>query len=129
MRAIDTLHPSETPEKILEACETLLTLLKNHPGQTNHLTTHHAIMPIIEMLEVQNDGVISAILKVINHLMEGSQLVLENLCLLGCVPAVMKFCSVKYNNNIRMEAAYFVLQMCNGSDLTLQMFIACRGYG
>src|SRR3954471_1306038 len=51
----------------------------------------------------------------------------ENLCLIGGIPAIMKFANKRYLPQVRLEAAYFVEQLCHTSTLTLQMFIACRG--
>ena len=51
----------------------------------------------------------------------------ENLCLVGGIPAIMKFASKEYPKDVRLETARFIKQMCETSTLTLQMFIACRG--
>jgi hypothetical protein len=49
------------------------------------------------------------------------------LCFVGGIPIVTKFAYNSYPHDIRLEAAAFVRQMYQGSELTLQMFVGCGG--
>ncbi|KAH9622910.1 hypothetical protein KSS87_021027 [Heliosperma pusillum] len=46
---------------------------------------------------------------------------------LSSIPVVMGFAVPDRPREVRMEAAYFLQQLCQSSSSTLQMFIACRG--
>ena len=61
-------------------------------------------------------------------MVDESDEVVETLCLLGGIPAVMRFGTSEWPLSIQLEAAYFLLQMCQTSPLTLQMFIAAKGW-
>ena len=68
-------------------------------------------------------------LRLINQIVEGNNKIQENLCLVGAIPAVLEFADndTEREKPVRMEVAKFVKQVCSGSALTHQMFIACRG--
>lgn len=51
----------------------------------------------------------------------------ESLSFLGGIPVISNFAHKKYPSEIRKEAAAFVRQMYQTSDLTLQIFIGCGG--
>ena len=63
----------------------------------------------------------------INQIIEDNNQVQENLCLIGAIPAILAFAEDVYSSDIRLEVAKFVKQVCSGSRLTHQMFIACGG--
>ena len=39
----------------------------------------------------------------------------------------MNYTQKKFNSDMRLEACYFIQQICEGNPMTLQMFIACNG--
>ena len=108
-----------------------------------HIVTHHGVIPIMEMLEIENPNreVILAILRVVNkvrippsallkpvlQMIENNKSVQENLCLVGGIPIIMKFANHDYQKDVRLEAANFLKTMYTTSTMTLQMLIACRG--
>ena len=52
----------------------------------------------------------------------------QNLCMMGGIPTIIKFADEEYSNGVRGEVGRFVREMCCGqSEVTLRMFIACRG--
>ncbi|KAJ6255026.1 mtk1/mekk4 [Anaeramoeba flamelloides] len=124
---IESLKPEENEQNILNICENLCSIFKRNPETKNELIKYHGVIPIMEMLEVENAKVLHAVLKVVNQIIESNKIVQENLCLVGGVPLIMKFASSKYSNEIREEASKFIYQICHTSPITLQMFIACRG--
>lgn len=127
LRLISLLTPEQSETNILAACQELITIFKQFPGQKSQLVSHHGVLPIMEMLDVSNPSVIHAILRVVNQIIADNKPFQETLCLVGVLPAIMKFGSRNYNTHIREEASFFVNEMCHTSPLTLQMFIACRG--
>ncbi|TPX37984.1 hypothetical protein SmJEL517_g00405 [Synchytrium microbalum] len=128
MELIAQLRPSESEEVLIMTCDQLVSIFKSNPEMRKNLITHHAVMPIVEMLEgCDKNVVLLRILGVINQSIENNTELQENLCLLGALPVIMSFTSPVHDSDIRLEAAQFVQQMCRTSTLTLQMFISCRG--
>eukprot|EP00003_Mantamonas_plastica_P025979 TRINITY_DN518_c1_g1_i1.p1 TRINITY_DN518_c1_g1~~TRINITY_DN518_c1_g1_i1.p1 ORF type:complete len:635 (-),score=238.30 TRINITY_DN518_c1_g1_i1:184-2088(-) len=127
MDKITLLQPGQSEEVILATCKKLIAVFRENPDQRSHLITHHGVIPIMEMLELSNPQVLHSILQVVNQIVEGNTQIQENLCLIGGIPAIMKFAAKEFSRDIRMESSRFVTQMCFTSTLTLQMFIACRG--
>ncbi|TPX41255.1 hypothetical protein SeMB42_g05652 [Synchytrium endobioticum] len=128
MELIAQLRPNESEEVLIMTCDQLVAIFKSNPEMRKNLITHHAVMPIVEMLEgCDKNGVLLSILRVINQSIENNTELQESLCLLGALPVVMSFTSAVHDTEIRTEAAHFVQHMCRTSTLTLQMFISCRG--
>ncbi|KAJ5071692.1 mtk1/mekk4 [Anaeramoeba ignava] len=127
LNLISKLQPEEKPQTILSVCNDLYEIFQNNPETKNYLITHHGVIPIMEMLELSNTEVLQTILKVVNKIIENNNVIQENLCLIGGIPAIMRFCSNEFSSDIREQAAQFVHEMCHTSRMTLQMFIACRG--
>lgn len=127
LRLIGTLQPGEKESVILSSCEKLGELIRNYPEARAHLITHHGVIPIMEMLEVDNTKVLHSVLRVVNQILDGSPEIQENLCLVGGIPAIMRFAGGGNPDNLRAEAASFVSKMCHTSAITLQMFVASRG--
>ena len=67
-----------------------------------------------------------------SQMIDNEDKIQENLCLVGMLPSIVRYCGLKYPREIRVEAARFVHHICAvGSSnpdhtITLQMFIASR---
>ena len=120
------LRPDKREGVVLSACQKLVAFFKEYPSTKRHLITHRGVIPIMEMLDVPNPQILNAVLSVVNQAIEDNAELIENLCLVGLVPTVMRFAGSTMRP-IRIQAAEFVRQMLATSTLTLQMFIACRG--
>eukprot|EP01112_Ceratiomyxa_fruticulosa_P019583 TRINITY_DN6452_c0_g1_i1.p1 TRINITY_DN6452_c0_g1~~TRINITY_DN6452_c0_g1_i1.p1 ORF type:complete len:1073 (+),score=231.94 TRINITY_DN6452_c0_g1_i1:255-3473(+) len=127
IKMMSRLQPDESEGVILRACDDLINIFREQEDQKAHLIRHHGVIPIMEMLEVSNARVVHSVLKVVNQIISNNMEIQENLCLVGGIPAIMKFAGREYSTAIRLETASFISQMCSTSTLTLQMFIACRG--
>eukprot|EP00762_Andalucia_godoyi_P000625 ANDGO_05391.mRNA.1 MAP3K epsilon protein kinase 1 len=129
----------DNPDLVLSSCNLMLHIFEAHPEQKHQLTAHHGIMPILELLEnysnnplVENPSVkeqdcIIALLRVLNSVIRDDVRYLENLCLMGALPTILKFSFSGWDTEVRDQAGRFVHDICHSSTLTLQMFIACRG--
>ncbi|XP_015575815.1 MAP3K epsilon protein kinase 1 isoform X3 [Ricinus communis] len=93
----------------------------------NLFPLQHGLLPLTELLEVPKTRVICSVLQLINQIVKDNTDFQENACLVGLIPVVMSFAGPDRPREVRMEAAYFLQQLCQSSPLTLQMFIACRG--
>jgi hypothetical protein len=63
-----------------------------------------------------------------NQIIEGNVEIKQNLCMMGGIPTIIKFADEEYSNGVRGEVGRFVREMCCGqNEVTLRMFIACRG--
>eukprot|EP01094_Clydonella_sp_ATCC50884_P002136 TRINITY_DN11643_c0_g1_i1.p1 TRINITY_DN11643_c0_g1~~TRINITY_DN11643_c0_g1_i1.p1 ORF type:complete len:1085 (-),score=383.55 TRINITY_DN11643_c0_g1_i1:312-3566(-) len=128
LKLLAVLQAEKSEEsKMIAACEELIFLFKQNPDQKSRLIRHHGVIPIMEVLEVTKASMLRSILQLVNQIIEDNTEIQENLCLVGGIPAIMKFAAKEYPKDVRLETARFIKQMCATSTLTLQMFIACRG--
>ncbi|KAJ3452182.1 mtk1/mekk4 [Anaeramoeba flamelloides] len=127
IRLISSLNPDHPEEVILEICTMLIQKFKAIPGIKNYLIKYHAVIPIMEMLELTSPFVILSILQLLNQIIYQNRTMQQNLCLVGAVPLIMKFSTKDFSLDIRKEASNFFWQICHTSTITLQMFISCRG--
>ncbi|KAM9966163.1 hypothetical protein ACTFIR_006355 [Dictyostelium discoideum] len=129
LKLMNLLTPEQPEEVISSACTQLITMFKENSEQKTLLIRRHGVIPIMEMLEVSNiqSHVLCSILKVVNQIIDNNMEIQENLCLVGGIPAIMKFSGPEYPASVRLETASFISKMCSTSTLTLQMFIACKG--
>ncbi|EGC39194.1 hypothetical protein DICPUDRAFT_96609 [Dictyostelium purpureum] len=129
IKLMNLLTPEQPEDVISGACEQLISMFKENSEQKTLLIRRHGVIPIMEMLEVSNiqSHVLCSILKVVNQIIDNNMEIQENLCLVGGIPAIMKFSGPEYPPSVRLETAAFISKMCSTSTLTLQMFIACKG--
>ncbi|KAL4327355.1 hypothetical protein HN51_034574 [Arachis hypogaea] len=126
-RLVGSLRQEESEEVIASACQKLIGIFHQRPEQKIVFVTQHGLLPLADLLEVPKTRVICSVLQLINQIIKDNTDFQENACLVGLIPAVMSFAVPDRPREIRMEAAYFLQQLCQSSSLTLQMFIACRG--
>jgi hypothetical protein len=128
MSLISQLGSQVEDQKIIETCEKLLAILSENISIKNKLTQPQGALTIMEMLTYGNAAVIHAVLKVVNLIIEHNTAFQETLCLVGVLPAVMKFSGSQYSTEVHKQAAEFIHEIIHTSPLTLQMFIACQGF-
>lgn len=126
-RLASSLRPEESEDVIVSSCQKLIAFFHQRPEQKIVFVTQHGLLPLMELLEVPRTRVICSVLQIINQIIKDNTDFQENACLVGLIPVVMSFAAPDRPREVRMEAAYFLQQLCQSSSLTLQMFIACRG--
>ncbi|XP_043716021.1 MAP3K epsilon protein kinase 1-like isoform X3 [Telopea speciosissima] len=126
-RLVGSLKPEEPEDVIVSACQKLTAFFHVRPEQKIVYVTQHGLLPLMELLEVPKTRVICSVLQMINLIIKDNTDYLENACLIGLIPVVMSFAAPDRPREVRMQAVYFLQQLCQSSSLTLQMFIACRG--
>ncbi|URD82605.1 hypothetical protein MUK42_19066 [Musa troglodytarum] len=98
-KIIGLLKPEASEDVLLSACQKLMVFFTQRPEQKHVYMSQHGFLPLMELLEVPKNR----------------------------IPVVMNFAVPDRPREIRMQAAFFLEQLCQSSTLTLQMFIACRG--
>lgn len=126
-KLVSSLRPDEPEDVIVSSCQKLTAFFHQRPEQKIVFITQHGLLPLMELLEVPRTRVICSVLQVLNQIIKDNTDFQENACLVGLIPVVMSFAVPDRPREVRMEAAYFLQQLCQSSSLTLQMFIACRG--
>ncbi|XP_022882172.1 MAP3K epsilon protein kinase 1-like isoform X1 [Olea europaea var. sylvestris] len=126
-KLVSSLRPDEPEDVIVSSCQKLSAIFQQRPEQKIVFITQHGLLPLMELLEVRRTRVICSVLQVVNQIIKDNTDFLENACLVGLIPVVMSFAMPDSPREVRMEAAFFLQQLCQSSSLTLQMFIACRG--
>ena len=142
MRIMSLLSPDQPESTICEQCEKLMSLYIKQKDKVTTLMNKHAVIPIMELLTSTNANIIYALLKLINMVITSTQSFLQSLCLVGLIPAIIRFAhpntaalllsSSSSGSTIslpllRLEAANFIRLFCYTSDYTRKMFIACDG--
>ncbi|KAK9049159.1 hypothetical protein SSX86_031874 [Deinandra increscens subsp. villosa] len=128
-KLVSQLRSEESEDVIVSSCHKLTVFFQHRPEQKHVFMTQHGLLPLLELLEASRTRVqvICSVLQVLNQIIKDNTDFQENACLVGLVPLVMGFAAPDRTREVRMEAAYFLQQLCQSSSLTLQMFIACRG--
>lgn len=67
-----------------------------------------------------------AALEVTSALVSNDVRILEASCLLGLVPAVLRYAFPNQPLLLRTQAAAFAYALCHGSTATARMFVACQ---
>ncbi|KAH1074019.1 hypothetical protein J1N35_026347 [Gossypium stocksii] len=126
-RLVSSLRPEESEDAVMTACQKLIAIFHQRPEQKIVFVSQHGLLPLMELLDIPRTRVICSVLQLINELVKDNIDFQENACLVGLIPLVMSFAGPDRPREVRMEAAWFLQQLCLSSSLTLQMFIACRG--
>ncbi|KAG0501792.1 hypothetical protein HPP92_001864 [Vanilla planifolia] len=126
-KLVGMLKPEEPEDVILSACHKLLAFFVQRPEQKHVFISQHGFFPLMDLLEVPRNRVICSVLQIINQIVMDNVGFQENACLVGLIPVVMNFAVPDRPREVRMQAAFFLQQLCQSSTLTLQIFIACRG--
>ncbi|CAI9114684.1 OLC1v1015464C1 [Oldenlandia corymbosa var. corymbosa] len=126
-KLVSSLRPDEPEEVIVSTCQKLTAFFHQRPEQKIVFVTQHGLLPLLELLEVPKSRVTCSVLQLLNQIIKDNTDFQENACLVGLIPVVMSFAVPDRPREVRMEAAFFLQQLCQSSSLTLQMFIACRG--
>ncbi|XP_044493739.1 MAP3K epsilon protein kinase 1-like isoform X2 [Mangifera indica] len=126
-RLVAALRPDESEDAIVSSCQKLISIFNQRPEQKIVFVAQHGLLPLMDLLEVPKTRVLCSVLQLINQIIKDNSDFQENACLIGLIPVVMSFAGPDRPREVRMEAAYFLQQLCQSSSMTLQMFIACRG--
>ncbi|CAL9186047.1 unnamed protein product [Musa hybrid cultivar] len=126
-KIVGLLKPEASEDVLLSACQKLMVFFTQRPEQKHVYLSQHGFLPLMDLLEVPKNCVICSVLQVINHIIKDNVGFQENACLVGLIPVVMNFAVPDHPREVRMQAAFFLQQLCQSSTMTLQMFIACRG--
>ncbi|BFZ61723.1 Protein kinase of the Mitotic Exit Network [Saitoella coloradoensis] len=123
-----SLRTDEAELVLVAICEELLGIFEDNPALTANFMLAHGLLPVLDILEVcKRRDLIHRLLNILNMVIADAPEAQENLCFVGGISVINKFCSKKYANDIRLEAALIVQCIMQTSTLSLQMFVSCRG--
>ncbi|EEC78176.1 hypothetical protein OsI_17770 [Oryza sativa Indica Group] len=126
-KIVAQLKPGESEDVILSACQKLVSIFNQRPEQKQIYVSQNGFLPLMELLELPKNRIITSVLQLINQIVKDNTTFLENACLVGLIPVVMNFAVPDRAKEVRVQASRFLQQLCQASTLTLQMFIACQG--
>mmetsp|Transcript_1064 Transcript_1064/g.3807 ORF Transcript_1064/g.3807 Transcript_1064/m.3807 type:complete len:1109 (+) Transcript_1064:54-3380(+) len=129
LKMLELLDPSNTSVggDVLSTARELTAIFRDHPDEKSRMIRYSGVIPVLEILEGTKMNHLHCVLQLVNEIIRENPEIQENICLVGGIPAILKYTTPVYNKAIRLETARFVKQMCGSSNLTHQMFIACRG--
>lgn len=107
----------------------LWEILYEFPETSKTITKHHGLLLLLDVLDIHVDDkvLVPNLLQIIFTLLEDNDQNLENFCLVGGIPLVAQFTSKKYTNEIRLQAAMFIVLLYKSDKYGLPMFLACGG--
>ncbi|KAK1387358.1 Serine/threonine-protein kinase sepA [Heracleum sosnowskyi] len=133
IKLVSSLRPDESEDVVLSACQKLTVFFHQRPEQKFVFVTEHGFLPLMELPDVPRNRVICAVLQVLNQIVKDNtdfwkMLAFKDISYFSTqIPVIMSFAVPNRPREIRMEAAYFLQQLCQSSSLTFHMFIACHG--
>lgn len=129
LKMLELLDPSNASVDgdVLATAQELTAIFRDHPEEKSRMIRYSGVIPVLEILEGTKMNHLHCVLQLVNEIIKDHPEIQENICLVGGIPAILKYTTPVYNKAIRLETARFVKQMCGSSNLTHQMFIACRG--
>ena len=115
-------------DALLHISEELINYFDVFSETKSVIISAHGLLPILEILEdCMRLDIVLNLLIIVNAIIFNDEDVKENLCFVGGIPKINKFASKKFPREIRLEAAGFVRQMYEASNLILQMFVSAGG--
>ncbi|KAA3468005.1 Serine/threonine-protein kinase sepA [Gossypium australe] len=123
-RLAGSLRPEESEDAIVTACQKLIAIFHQRPEQKIVFVSQRGLLPLMELLDVPKTRVICSVLQLLNHIIKENTDFQENACLVGFIPLIKSFAGPDRPREIRMEAAYFLQQLCQSR---CRMFLACHG--
>jgi hypothetical protein len=98
--------------KTMKALTSLRNSMETHRKDFNAAINQNSVLPFLEMLTLEEEDMLSAVMRLMFDIMTGNILFMQNLCLAGLVPTVDRLIKEKYTLNIRLEAANLVKEFC-----------------
>ncbi|OCT51556.1 Cytokinesis protein sepH [Cladophialophora carrionii] len=125
---VGQLKVLQEDDALLQISEDLINYFGIFSETKSVIISAHGLLPILEILEdCMRLDIVLNLLKIVNAIIFNDEDVKENLCFVGGIPKINKFASKKFPREIRLEAAGFVKQMYEASNLILQMFVSAGG--
>ncbi|KIW67109.1 hypothetical protein PV04_06382 [Phialophora macrospora] len=125
---VGQLKVLQDDDALLQISEDLINYFGMFSETKSVIISAHGLLPILEILEdCMRLDIVLNLLKIVNAIIFNDEDVKENLCFVGGIPKINKFASKKFPREIRLEAAGFVKQMYEASNLILQMFVSAGG--
>ena len=125
---VGQLKVLQDDDALLQISEDLINYFDTFSETKSVIISAHGLLPILEILEdCMRLDIVLNLLKIVNSIIFNDEDVKENLCFVGGIPKINKFASKKFPREIRLEAAGFVRQMYEASNLILQMFVSAGG--
>ncbi|OHT07488.1 hypothetical protein TRFO_24218 [Tritrichomonas foetus] len=113
---------------IEESCKALLNNFNTEPSLKTNLTDYHGVIPIVEIIQTQNQFLLENALPFIIVASKDQTDTQNMLCLLGVLPYLFEYCiSRDYSANIQEMSLKILHSFCTSKKKPLQMFISAGG--
>jgi len=131
------LEASWQPEKIDKTVQRLSMIFKNDAEQISSAMNYHGVIPIMEMLDHEQNlknteyAITKKVLELINQIIthDNGQAFLESLCVVGLIPSVANLLNVE-DYDIRIAATDLIKRFCRtdeSNNFVRKMFVASDG--
>uniref|UniRef100_A0A0E0DJH7 Protein kinase domain-containing protein n=1 Tax=Oryza meridionalis TaxID=40149 RepID=A0A0E0DJH7_9ORYZ len=116
-KIVAQLKPGESEDVILSACQKLVSTFNQRPEQKQIYVSQNGFLPLMELLELPKNRIITSVLQLINQIVKDNTTFLENACLVGLIPVVMNFAVPDRAKEVRVQASRFLQQLCQAREM------------
>uniref|UniRef100_A0A0E0PF67 non-specific serine/threonine protein kinase n=1 Tax=Oryza rufipogon TaxID=4529 RepID=A0A0E0PF67_ORYRU len=116
-KIVAQLKPGESEDVILSACQKLVSIFNQRPEQKQIYVSQNGFLPLMELLELPKNRIITSVLQLINQIVKDNTTFLENACLVGLIPVVMNFAVPDRAKEVRVQASRFLQQLCQAREM------------
>uniref|UniRef100_A0A0E0KW97 non-specific serine/threonine protein kinase n=1 Tax=Oryza punctata TaxID=4537 RepID=A0A0E0KW97_ORYPU len=116
-KIVAQLKPGESEDVILSACQKLMSIFNQRPEQKQIYVSQNGFLPLMELLELPKNRIITSVLQLINQIVKDNTTFLENACLVGLIPVVMNFAVPDRAKEVRVQASRFLQQLCQAREM------------
>uniref|UniRef100_A0A0D9WAP2 non-specific serine/threonine protein kinase n=1 Tax=Leersia perrieri TaxID=77586 RepID=A0A0D9WAP2_9ORYZ len=116
-KIVAQLKPRESEDVILSSCQKLMLFFSQRPEQKQIYVSNNGFLPLMELLELPKNRIITSVLQLINQIVKDNTTFLENACLVGLIPVVMNFAVPDRAKEVRVQASRFLQQLCQAREM------------
>ncbi|KAA6394803.1 MAG: putative Cytokinesis protein sepH [Streblomastix strix] len=113
-------------ENLAQYAQRTSELLTRSPVLKDELIVLHGLIPLMEMLELDDMHVQAAAIQLTNVFVDRHQKLQETVCLIGMLPAVLMKGGRNQDIQIRTEIAALLYRMLCGTEMTINTIISAR---
>ena len=114
-------------EGLIKDIDRLIDIFSQNPIMSLEITENHGAISMLTLMENKTSPIVlAALLKLIIVSTDNSVDLLENFCLLGCVPRILQLCESS-EKVVKSNACFMLRRLYATNDLTRRIFVSCRG--
>ncbi|KAH0795923.1 STE/STE11/CDC15 protein kinase [Histomonas meleagridis] len=125
---LQTYEEDGNEEQLKQSCELVKNNFKNEPYVKNQLAQYHGVLPMVEMIQTNNQKLLELTLPFISTAVKDQTDIQTSLCLLGVLPYLFNYViSPDFSEFIQLKSLKILHSICISQKKPVQMFISAGG--